>query len=675
MDSLHASIAPPGDPPLWFDLAAGGAATAEEIRLDPFRIKSHRSDIAGRVVLPRNFDNPRIAERLDVRLEALPLALADLASVYPGVPPDGEVRIEATASARGRLVTAQLAARLDPGTIELEGSTVMGRGAPAVYRLHGEVRGVDPSRLHRSAPLGVVNGEVEADLRGETLPLADGSASLRLRGSRVAETELRDLDLRADVKNGRADLVLRGRVFGGSVRADGWARPFDSVPSYRLAGGALGLEGTEAVAKTLAGEAGDPALDVQFRVAGDGVTPREADLEGRVELTAVRGDTGRMRLGNAAITLAAGRLEIRPELLIGGGRITGLATARLEDTISYEVRRGTIDRVDLGRLMGDTVAAPLSGRFTLTGRGTAPEEATVAARLELDELRYAARRIEQVIARARVERGRAVLDLRGSLQGGRLTVDASARPFDSVTAFAIRRAALDSVDLGTLLGRPDLAGPVTLEVRGSGRWSESAKAVRARVTVAPSRLGQVQVTHGIVDAELAGERLTYDAALQTTGGSLVLEGDGRPLDRVPSYVVRAGRADSLDLGTLLGRDSLRTDLGARFTARWPGTKSTACSRGSTSSCSPPGSTRRTLAPGGSRSGSTTAPWTARCAWRARTPRRRPSSPVRSARSGPGPGWREICAWSGLPVGLAAPKRTAGSRDASGWTRSPTARDS
>ncbi len=215
--------------------------------------------------------------------------------------------------------------------------------------------------------------------------------------------------------------------------------------------------------------------------------------------------------------------------------------------------------------MGDTVAAPLSGRFTLTGRGTAPEEATVAARLELDELRYAARRIEQVIARARVERGRAVLDLRGSLQGGRLTVDASARPFDSVTAFAIRRAALDSVDLGTLLGRPDLAGPVTLEVRGSGRWSESAKAVRARVTVAPSRLGQVQVTHGIVDAELAGERLTYDAALQTTGGSLVLEGDGRPLDRVPSYVVRAGRADSLDLGTLLGRDSLRTDLGARFT--------------------------------------------------------------------------------------------------------------
>ena len=571
MDTLRASVAPPGDPPLWFDLAAAGAATAEEIRLDPLRIKSHRSDIAGRAVLPRSFDDPRIAERLDVRLEALPLALADLASVYPGVPPEGVVRFEATASADGRMVTAQLAARLDPGTIELEGSTVVGRGAPAVYRVHGEVRNLDPSRLHRSAPIGVVNGEVDADLRGETLPLADGSASLRLRGSRFGETDLRDLDLRADVRRGRADLVLRGQVFGGSVRTDGWIRPFDSVPSYRLAGGALGLEGTEAVARTLAGRTGEPRLDVRFRIAGEGITLREADLRGRVELAAVRGDTGRVPLGDAAIRLTDGRLEIRPELLVAGGRISGLATARLEDTISYEVRRGTIDRVDLGGLMGDTVAAPLSGRFTLRGRGITPDEAALTARLELDELRYAARRIEQVIAQARIERGHAVLGVRGALQGGRLTVDASARPFDSVTTFLIRRAALDSVDLGTLLGRPDLAGPVTLGATATGRWGESVRAANVRLSVAPSRLGRVQVTEGLVDARLAGERLTYDGRLRTTGGSFALEGEGHPMAEVPTYVVRAGRADSIDLGALLGRDSLSTDLGARFTASLTGT--------------------------------------------------------------------------------------------------------
>ncbi|MBA3316952.1 MAG: hypothetical protein H0T50_02535, partial [Gemmatimonadales bacterium] len=570
LDTLGASVAPPGGSPLWFDLAAAGAVTAEEIRLDPFRIKSHRSDIAGRVVFPRSFDDPRVADRLDVSLEALPLALADLASVYPGVPPDGELRLEAAASAEGRLVTARLAARLDPGTIELQGSTVMGRGAPAVYRLHGEVRDLDPSRLHRSAPIGVVNGEVDADLRGETLPVADGHASLQLRGSRVGETDLRDIDLRAEVNRGRADLALKGQIFGGSVRADGWARPFDSVPSYRLAGGALGLDGTAAAARVLAGDAADSTLDVRFRVAGDGVAPREADLEGRVELAAVRPDQGRVPLGDAAVNLTAGRLEIRPTLLMAGGRIGGLVTARFEDTISYEVRRGTIERVDLGRLMGDTVAAPLSGRFTLRGRGVAPESASITARLELDELRYAARRIEQVIARARVEGGRAVLELRGAFQGGRLSVDASARPFDSVSTFVVRRATLDSVDLGTMLGQPDFAGPVTLGATASGRWGESAKSVKARLTVAPSRLGPIEVATGSMDAELTGERLTYVAALRTNGGSLALEGEGRPMAEVPSYVVRQGRTDSLDLGTLLGHDSLSTDLGTRFTASLTG---------------------------------------------------------------------------------------------------------
>ena len=571
IDTLGAEIAPPGEPALWFSLAAAGEATPEVFRLDPLRISSHRSDIAGHAVVPRSFDVPRSAERLDVKLEARPLSLADLASVYPAVPPEGELTLDATATAEGRLVTARLAARLDTATIELEGGTVVGRGAPAVYRVSGEIRGLDPSRLHRSAPVGAVNGELEADIRGETLALADGTASARLRGSRIANTDLRRLDLSAELTRGRADLTLRSELHGGSVRAGGWVRPFDSVPSYRLNGGAVGIEGTEAVARTLAGEAGDPVLDLRFTVSGDGLAPREADLGGHVELAAVRTGGERVALGDARIDLEGGRLELRPELLVAGGTVSGVATARLGDTVTYEVRRGTIAQVDLGRLMGDTVAAPLTGRFRLSGRGTAPEEAVVTATLELDELRYAARRIEHVLARVRVDGGRALVNLRGALQGGRLAVEASARPFDSVTTFQVRRAALDSVDLGTLLGRADLAGPVTLAGSGRGTWGEAARAVQGTLTVAPSRLGHIEVTGGTVDARLAGERLTWNGALHTSGGSVSLAGEGRPLAETPSYLVREGRADSLDLGALLGNDSLSTALTARFTASLAGT--------------------------------------------------------------------------------------------------------
>ena len=570
MDSIGAEIAPPGEPALWFTLAAAGEATPEVFRLDPLRISSHRSEIAGHAVLPRSFDVPRMADRLDVKLEARPVALADLASLYPAVPPEGDLTFQVGASAQGRLVTARLAARLDSAAIDLEGTTVVGRGAPAVYRVRGEVKDLDPSRLHRSAPMGAVNGEIEADIRGETLALADGNASLHLRGSRVANTDLRGLDFDAELTRGRADLRIRGDVLGGHVRATGWARPFDSVPSYRLAGGATGLEGTETVARTLAGDEGQPVLDLRFRVSGDGIAPQDADLHGRLDLAAVRSDGERVSLGDASLSLSAGRLEIRPQLLVAGGTIGGVATASLGDTITYRVRRGRIDGVDLGRLMEDTVTAPLSGRFQLTGRGTAPEEAVVVASLELDELRYAARRIEQVVARARVERGQALVDLRGALQGGTLAVEASARPFDSITTFRVRRAALDSVDLGTLLGRPDLSGPVTLAGSGGGTWSDAARAVKGTLTIAPSRLGRVQVTGGTATAELNGEQLTWEAALRTSGGSLSLAGEGRPMAEVPAYVVRTGRADSLDLGALLGNDSLRTSLSARFTGSFSG---------------------------------------------------------------------------------------------------------
>jgi translocation and assembly module TamB len=209
--------------------------------------------------------------------------------------------------------------------------------------------------------------------------------------------------------------------------------------------------------------------------------------------------------------------------------------------------------------------APLSGRFSFAGRGVAPAEAVASLRIELDELRYGAGHVEQMSGLARLDRGRARIDFRGTLQGGRLTIDADARPFDSTAAFNLRRASIERVDLGTFLGRPDLAGPVTVRASGSGRWSVGARSLEGRVTVEPSRLGRIEVTAGSFDARLRGERLTYDGSLRTNAGALALAGEGRPLAEIPWFAIGRGRADSLELGTLLGRPDLRTGVNARFT--------------------------------------------------------------------------------------------------------------
>jgi autotransporter translocation and assembly factor TamB len=564
VDQLNAAVAPPGSG-RWFAVTTRGEVTRGEFRFNPVRIQTEQTDVVGRVLLPRNLDDPHLVDRLDVMVKTMPLALADLAAVVPAVTPEGDLRLEASAEGNAEgLVTARLGARLDEATLTLNGAAPLAKGA-ADYRLNAAIRRFDPSRLYQAAPSGSLNGKIEADLKGSTLSRADGTVAFQLVASRLAGTALERLNLHADVRRGSAAVRLRGAAEGGAFAVTGRMRPFDSVPEYRLTGAASGIPGSDAIARALAGKSGEPVLDVRFHLAGAGVSPTSACLTGRVELTARRRDGDSVPLGHSTLALAGGRLDARPELLVGGGRVTAHAVARLADTVTYEVRRGTIERVDLGRLLGDTAVAPLSGRFSLAGRGVAPDAAVASLRIELDELRYGTRQVEHMAGRARLASGRARLELSGALQGGRLAIDADAQPFDSTAAFHLRRASIERVDLGTFLGRPDLAGPVTLHASGSGRWRGAARSLQGRLTIDPSQLGRVRVSAGSFNARLRRDRLTYDGLLLTNAGALALTGDGRPLAEIPSFAIRRGRADSLDLGTLLGRPDLRTGVNARFT--------------------------------------------------------------------------------------------------------------
>ena len=569
-DTLTARLSPPTTPHVWLTLAARGAATPDLYRLDTLRLDGERSRIAGRAILPRDLADESAVDQLDVALSAAPLALADVAPVVPALAPEGELELEVRASAEGRRAIGRITGRLGEASLTLDGATRLGPGQPAEYHASGQVRALDPSRLLAAAPAGRLNADLELDLAGPALDQADGRAELRVRESSVGETEVADARLRATVDSGRADLDLQGGIAGARLALDGWARPFDSVPSYRLAGTARDLPGTDSLTAMLAGREGSPSLEVGFRAAGRGTTAETARVTGRATFTAVREGGERTPLGGTTLEVARRRVLLRPELLAAGGRIAADVRVRLADTVSYELRRGTIDSVDLGRLLGDTLSAPLTGRFSGDGRGTAPDEAVLRADLALDELRYGARRIERVTARIGLDRGQATLALRGGLQGGVLSVNAQALPFDSTPLFEIRRAALDSVDLGTLLGQPAYAGPFTARLTGSGAWGEARREFRGRLRIEPSRVGQVAVRSGVVNVALAGGRLRYDGTLSSSAGAVAVAGDGRPLDEVPAIAIREGTADSLDLGALLGREGLSTSLDARFTASAPG---------------------------------------------------------------------------------------------------------
>ncbi len=571
LDTIHARILPPSDPPLWLTVSGRGEAAPEVYRIDPFRVTTDRSEIDGRAVVPRSYELPRVVDQLSVEVGARPLALADLAALGQPVRSEGTAQVDLRVETEGRRASARVSAGLDEATARLEASTLVGTGAPAEYRVTATVRDLDPSRLAASAPAGRLNAELDADVQGPRLGLADGHARLRLVDSRLGTTTLQDVRLDSRLRDGRADLELRAALDQGRIRAAGWARPFDSIPSYRLSGTATRLPGTDSLAHLLAGAEGEPFLEVGFRLSGRGASAEEAQVTGRADLTAVRSTGERSPLGMATLEIADRRVNARPELLVAGGRVGASLVARLDDPITYQLRRGTIDSVDLGRLLGDTIAAPVSGTFSLRGRGSAPAEAQVVTAIALDEIRYGERRAERVSADARLDRGHARFAMRGGLQGGRLALEGEGRPFDSVPSFTVRRAAIDSVDLGTLLGRPDLAGPVTARLAGTARWSEDVRAFSGRMRVERSTRGHIRVREGDVEVGFSGERLRYDGSLITSAGALALAGEGRPFAETPTLLVRSGRADSLDLGALLNRPGLATRLDGRFTAMAEGT--------------------------------------------------------------------------------------------------------
>ena len=207
------------------------------------------------------------------------------------------------------------------------------------------------------------------------------------------------------------------------------------------------------------------------------------------------------------------------------------AMARLDSVVTYEVRNGVVDRVDVGRLDGDTVAAPLSGSVRRPRYGTAPAEAVACFRSS--STRCGTANVESTMSLRR----------RGSIAGAHSSTPAArcraaaghradARPFDSTRTFVVRRASLERVDVGTLMGRLDSAGPVTLRLRGSGCLRGTARDFEGGSMSNRRNSAASRCKAAAPRIVFYGDRATYDASLGTSGGALALAGDASGLGRL-----------------------------------------------------------------------------------------------------------------------------------------------
>jgi translocation and assembly module TamB len=509
LDTLAGTMTSSWNPGIPVTVGARGALARDVIRLDSLAITSSRSQVSGRVVLPRQFDDARQVGQLAVNLRASPLAMADLAPLFPALRPEGSLEADIAASATGREVTGTVDARLGEATLRLKGSTLAGVDAPVRMRLDGEFKNVDPARVLRDAAPAKLQGTVGFALDGARLAQSDGHGEIRFEQRRTRQ-RVAHFALTTEIRNGRAELRLRGAsgAIGGLVR--GWIRPFDSLPTY-----ALGGDVTLPVA--------DSTTIVRFDVSGQGATRNRARISGRVDLA-----------------IGGGRIRAR-------GQVAGdSATYRLE---------GTIAKVALEQFVADTQLGPVSGRFTLSGRGFDPDRAQATARLDLDDIRYHDQTLRGGTVRANVRDARATVRATGAIGDGRLVMLAQAARIDSGVTFTVDSALFERMDLGALLGQPALEGPLTFRAVAEGRIAGQTRVVRARATIDTVTLRGIQVAEGRAQILIENARSHYEIALRTSGGSLHARADA-----ANSAYRFEGSLDSLNVGALLARSDLTTDL-------------------------------------------------------------------------------------------------------------------
>lgn len=564
VEDLAARFTPPAQE---LERRFDASLTLADQRLDVRRLAltSPYSDLTAEGTLRLPEDSTDTIDDVDFRLSATPLSFRDLAGFVGGVDTSRSLTLEARASSpESDGVMLTLEARLsDGGTVNLTAEGTPATTGPVRYRLRGSVRDLDPAFLTAAEPAGRINADVYANLEGASLERLDGPVNVELFDTEVAGYAPAPTQLALRFTSGIARLEARTGLMGTTLTADGSVRPFADTLAVDLRTRFAGLD--------LGRLAGDTTLQSRLggtlRLEGAGTDLATARMDATLAFdTASALNDYRIGDGRLTARLRDGQLAFDGRLRSprqGGLSLAGTVAGLADATLRYRLDPLRLDSLDLAALAGDTTQSRLTGQLTLQGAGTDPQTMT------LDPLRVV---VEQGLFGAYVIES---ADLRGALRGGRLSASgeaalaeagtfaltASARPFDDPLTFAVTEGRFRHVDVGALMQDStqysDLSGTFSLQGRGT-----DPQTMRLVLDVAldSSQVNRQPIDVAALQAELQGGALDVDLALGVPGGTTRLAGSGRPFDEAPSFALREGRLEHLDVGALAGLPTLETDL-------------------------------------------------------------------------------------------------------------------
>lgn len=463
----------------------------------------------------------------------------------------GTARARATGSRYGSVAsrTLGLDARFTKGKATVESR---GDAAKVGFSAAGWVRPFD------SIPSYSMRGQLRAGAASEAAPLLErltGPDGLRIRfqadgrglnpkqanatlvatsvPSEVRQALLDSARVKVSLRNGIATAEAAAGLTSGLVRARAnvWLEP---EITYRIDRGTI--EGVDLMA--VLGDTMGSRINGSISLYGRGLEPSRANLDGLVQVS--RSSLGLHDLdeGRVDLKLRGGVVQLSGDVSLDGADLTLLADATPFSTSrEVRVREVRFRHIDLARTApGLRLSSDLSGTATLSARGRGAKSLVLSTRINLEPSRLGAQSLDRGTFEGTSDRGKVAFRSALEARAGYVKLAGRGRPFDSLPSFELTQGDFHDLDLGLVLGRPELETRLTgrLDGRARGRKVESMEAT-ALLQLDSSMVKDRTVRTGRVHATLDHGKVQLVGRLLTDADSLDVNASGEPFLERPRF--------------------------------------------------------------------------------------------------------------------------------------------
>lgn len=561
IDTLHGRFSPVNLSD-WITVGAGGGLEGNRISIRELRMSSSRSDVRAWGVLDLPGDEEEEFNDVDFTLRADPLAFDDFRSFLPQLDAGGSVNLDVVlGGTASRLSIDGAAVFSDGGNVSVEGVVGL-TDRPVVYDLAGQIRAFDPGVLTGNTELDSrLNVNFDVDLQGVILEAVNGEVEVEVFDSRYGEYVVERATLESVFEDGLARVNLDAAAQGAILTLSGTARPFETNPDYRFQGRVANLN----IGRFLRDSEMTSDIAATFFVQGTGLDPDVSRIEG--ELSMLRSTINREVVENAYLELALvdGVVQLDTRVLFPEGRFLGTGTIELDDPISYRIRSGQFENVDLAAILGTDAASNFTGTYALTGQGTDPRLIEATAELNIVDSFYGGVQIQSVDLRTTLGGGLLRATSEANLDGGYLNFAVAARPFIDSPTLHFTEAQFRSINVGELTDNPDLqtdlTGYVELAVQG---FDPERMDLQAELRLTQARINQQAIENANIDVDLDRGNLDYRMQVDLPDGVFSLVGTADPFQDVPVYRVQSGVFRNINVASMANNPNLPRDLTGTF---------------------------------------------------------------------------------------------------------------